>query len=281
MKKKIIFFVFVTVLVTALTHSFNNATSNASGAPAAKTGSPGDGSTCKDCHSGSSVTAQTGWITSDIPSSGYVPGSTYTITATATVSNITKFGFEISPQNSSGTVLGTMMCTNSTETKLISTNKYITHKSAGTTATNGSKTWSFSWTAPTKGSGDVTFYGAFLAANANGDDSGDKVHTSTLTVSEEVTTTIAEMNNTIHNVNVYPNPIHNEFSVFYSLEKSEKISIQLLDINGRIVSPFIEATRTSGEHTENFYLNNSINIGIYFLKIYTEQSSYMQKVLVI
>src|SRR5204863_8988529 len=93
------------------------------------------------------------------------------------------FGFEISPQSITGTLLGTLMITNTTETQLVGANKYVTHKLAGTTGA-GSKTWNFNWTAPVAGTGNVTFYGAFNVANNSGNSSGDTIYKSTLVVSE-------------------------------------------------------------------------------------------------
>lgn len=74
---------------------------NGGGAPSAKTGSPGDGGNCTSCHSGAATT-QAGLITSDVPLTGYVPGTTYTITGTITTNGVTEYGFQISPQSTSG-----------------------------------------------------------------------------------------------------------------------------------------------------------------------------------
>ncbi len=163
----------------------NEAMSHSAGAPATYTGSPGDGHTCTSCHAGPTAATQTGWITSNIPASGYVPNTTYTITATATRNNHTKFGFEVSPQNVSGTLLGTLVNT-SAQTQLVGTNKYITHTSSGTTGTSGFHTWSFNWTAPVAGTGAVTFYGAFCISNAGSNSSGDTIYKSTLVTQEVI-----------------------------------------------------------------------------------------------
>ena len=101
------------------------------GPPAGYTGSPGDGQNCASCHS-SSVQTITGVITSNIPASGYMPNQTYTITASLSQTGINRFGFQISPQNTSGTKLGSLIVTNSTETSLSGSGKYIQHKSPGT-----------------------------------------------------------------------------------------------------------------------------------------------------
>ena len=178
----ILFFGIVSLMVFDAT--FNEVNSHANGAPAMRTGSPGDGgNTCKNCHSGPTPTTQAGLITSTIPASGYTGGQTYTITATVTRNGHTKFGFEISPQNITGTKLGTLIVTNTTEMQLVGSGKYITHKSGGTSGTN-SRTWNFNWTAPAAGTGNVTFYGAFNITNSSNNSSGDTCVLSTLTVSE-------------------------------------------------------------------------------------------------
>jgi PKD repeat protein len=151
------------------------------GSPGGKTGSPGDGNaTCTQCHTGTPVTV-TGWITSNIPASGYVPGQTYTITATATHTGAVLFGFEMTAENASNNKTGTFIITNATQTQLVNNNKSVTHTQNGTTPSGNSKSWSVNWTAPAAGTGNVTFYGAFNAANGNGGSSGDVIYkTSTL-----------------------------------------------------------------------------------------------------
>lgn len=125
-----------------------------SGAPAGYSGSPGDGSDCSSCH-GTAATTAAGWITSDIPAAGYTAGQAYTITATNNMGGSGKYGYEISPQNVAGTLLGTL--TAGTNSKLVGSGKYITHSTSSSTI----KTWTFTWTAPLAGTGSVTFYGAF------------------------------------------------------------------------------------------------------------------------
>lgn len=154
------------------------------GSPGGKTGSPGDGgSTCAQCHSGTPVTV-TGWITSNIPASGYSPGQTYTITATATHTGAALFGFEMTAENSSNNKTGTFIITDAIQTKLVNNNKAVTHTQNGTTPSGNSKSWSVNWTAPAQGTGNVTFYAAFNAANGNGQNTGDVIYKTLLLVPE-------------------------------------------------------------------------------------------------
>lgn len=151
MNRKLLFFLVVGLAFT-LFGAFE--TMNPNGAPAGMTGSPGDGDNCTSCHGGTATTTAN-LITSNIPASGYVPGTTYTITATNTLSGSGKMGFEVSPQNASGSLLGTL--TAGSGNKLVGSGKYVTHSNANSTTNS----WTFSWTAPAAGTGNVTFYGAF------------------------------------------------------------------------------------------------------------------------
>ena len=159
--------------------------SNAAGSEGGKTGSPTDGASCTGCHYAGVGTGAT--ITSDIPSSGYIPGDLYTITANINQSGISKFGFEITSEeaNFGSAKKGTFFVTNSTETQPVNNNTAITHTAGGTSGSD-SKSWSMNWEAPNTGTGDITFYGSFIAANGNGNNMGDTYHPATYTVNEGV-----------------------------------------------------------------------------------------------
>ncbi len=157
----------------------NTAISNPTGAPAGKTGSPGDGgATCQasGCHSGT-PTVVPGIITSNVPTEGYTGGTTYVITVTTTGSG--NKGLEVSPQDLSGNLMGTLIA--GTGTKLLGGGKYLTHT---TPKTGSSATWTFQWKAPVAGTGDVTFYGAFAVTDKS-------TKKSTLVIKEKVAVAIA------------------------------------------------------------------------------------------
>jgi hypothetical protein len=172
MRRNIYLFIPILALAAFILSSYSGEDSDyPGGAPAGYTGSPGDGQDCHNCHGGSS-SAITGVLTSNIPAQGYTPGSTYT--STITVSGSGKKGFELSPQNASGTQLGTMAA--GSGSKLVGGTKYVTQNSAVTTST---ATWNVSWTAPAAGTGDVTFYCACVITKP-------VTKTTTMTVSEYV-----------------------------------------------------------------------------------------------
>ena len=256
--------------------------SNENGAPNAVTGSPGDNSkTCakSGCHTGNAVVSVPGIITSNIPPGGYVPGTTYTITATCSQSGINKWGFEISPQDNTGNLLGQLVITNTTQTKIVNT-KYVTHKTAGSSG-SGSKTWSFNWVAPAAGTGDVTFYGSFNYANNNGSDSGDHIKTSTLVIPENSGTTgIAATTANENSIDVFPNPVRDRISIRYATASSGMVSIGLYDMTGQKVQVLLDEIRGPGQHDETLLLNG-ISTGVYSVEVITGKKATVKKVMVL
>jgi len=260
-----------------------SAHSNSTGAPQGRTGSPGDGVSCANgsgCHTGNgNPTAASNMIFTNVPTAGYTPGATYTIiaTAAAAVSIIPqKYGFEISPQNATGAQKGTLVVTNSTETQLVGGTKYITHKQAGTSPPiAGQKSWTFDWIAPVAGTGDVTFYGAFVFANGTGNSSGDFVFT-TSTLVKENTVGVEEIGySNVNNWNVFPNPSNDKITVESIIKSDKEVKFELIDISGKKVKEISEI---------NILNNNTIDIndlsnGIYTLSIYTDERVVNKKVI--
>jgi len=150
------------------------------GSPGGKTGSPMDNSDCTSCHNIQGTTVTTTHISSNIPSNGYIPGNTYIITANLNASG--PLGFEITcEENTSNTKTGTLFNTDPITTQLVNNGNAITHTTAG----NSLNTWSFDWEAPSIGTGDITFYGAFIVAGYPiGSNTGDYLTLSTLSISE-------------------------------------------------------------------------------------------------
>lgn len=178
--KKFIPFLFLSTIIGISIVIFNQqeVNSNASGAPSGRSGAPGESNCSVSCHTGASLNSGSAIvsITSTIPSSGFVAGETYSVTATVSQAGISKFGFEISAEGSTGSNTGSWIITNSTQTKIVSSN-YVTHKSAGTSG-SGSKSWSMNWKAPCAGSDTVIFYCAYNVTNSNQQNSGDTIYTS-------------------------------------------------------------------------------------------------------
>lgn len=197
--------------------------------PGGKTGSPADGSNCTQCHAGSPQTISN-WITTNIPSSGYVPGQTYTITLTGTHTGVSRFGFELTAEDSKSNKVGTFTITNSTETGLTNGSHAVTHTGNGLTPTNNTKTWSFEWTAPAAGTGDVKFYAALNAANGDQSAGGDVIYLTNTQVIEDVNASIegAEANS---HLKLYPNPASDVLNISYPA--TDDYQLKIMDIAGK------------------------------------------------
>jgi len=182
---------FAAVLLVQIITSINvvDVHSNNAGANAGYTGSPNEfnSRTCSSqnggCHTGGGSTFQLGMITSNVPDCGYTPGETYTITLTVSSPGRSEFGFSVSPQLDGGATAGSMIATAGTQ--LNGSGRYLTHTAAGTSESSpNTRVWTFSWIAPSAGSGNVTFYAAFNASNNNNGSSGDLLFNSNLTIFE-------------------------------------------------------------------------------------------------
>jgi len=123
-------------------------------------------------------------IATNIPFAGYTAGETYTITVSANMSGISRYGFELTAENASGVKEGTFLITDPARTKTANGGKAVTHTSVGNSASGNSISWSVDWTAPATGTGTVTFYTTLNATNSNGNTGGDQIYTGTRSASE-------------------------------------------------------------------------------------------------
>lgn len=248
--------------------------SNSQGAPAGNTGSPFDNKTCarSGCHPGT-ASFVSGIISSNVPPTGYIPGSTYTITCSCSQSGINRWGFEVSPMNPAGALQGNLLITNVDSTKITSS-KYVTHTLKGTQGV-GAKTWSFNWVAPLAGSGSVTFYGAFNYSNSNGMASGDIIKTSNLTITENVTASVVDFSNQELELRVIENPVHDVVRIVFNSGKTEKQTIRILNQNGQLMKEKIIQMLAPGIHEEAIVAPEKS--GIYFIVVISDSKAESRK----
>jgi len=228
------------------------------GAPASVTGSPGDGANCTKCHGGT-ASKTAGLITSNIPVAGYVAGQTYQITATNNIAGSGNYGFEVSPQNTAGIQLGTLVA--GTGSKLVSGGtKYITQSNASAT-----KSWTFSWIAPAAGTGQVTFYGA-MARNYPG-----TVTLSSLAVQESLTTGVEENPAA---VSVLAGESNGLITVVLNT-KTNHSKITVFDLSGR------QLLSTSVSGGGSHQLDQIFKTGIYIILVQADGTVFKKKIMVI
>lgn len=236
--------------------------------PVGFTGSPTDGMNCTACHSGTASTPTSG-LTTDIPETGYVPGTQYTITIgnNFAVAGQTKYGFEMAAQNASGTQMGTFAA----GTGIFINGKYVGHSPAQSATT---PSWQIKWTAPTSGKGDVTFYVAVNAADGKAGNAGDQILLSSLTVKESVASSTENL-------------ITQDFLAYFSGEKTLNLSfnsatttlfyLQILDLDGKIVySQHINAVNGANQSTQS--LSSALNAGVYVVKLSDGKQNFQSKI---
>lgn len=211
-------------------HSYSNTT----GSPGGYTNSPGDGTkTCRTCHGPGAVTVKQNVITTNIPASGYVPNTTYTVTIAYTEQGRSKYGFEATSENSANAKKGTFSTAN-TNCRTIGTSR-ITHTSAGSTASGG--TFVFNWTAPSAGSGAITFYAVLNATNSNSnDDGGDNIYTTTAVVTENTSSGIADYISALGStIELAPNPVVDVLNLRVPAEFGTVSKFEVYDLNGKML----------------------------------------------
>jgi len=266
-------FATVVVLVLWIMMPQESAIGFSAGAPAGYCGAPSNGgSTCFVCHNdGSAPVTVPGMITSDIPVTGYAPGNTYIITASVAAQGHLRFGFEVSPQDAGGNLIGSMNDLGS-ETIFQGGGVYITH-SSNQVLTPNSKFWQFEWVAPAAGSGTATFYGAFNITNNDGSYTGDSVLISTLVVQEDISLS----------VDPYPASAfriyHNGAGMQILGIPADRYTAFLTDMSGKKVGQW-NFIRNSDSETTSLSTEEVLSTGIYILQCQSDSKQFTQKILI-
>lgn len=237
--------------------NFNPIRSN--GSPGDKTGSPGDGgATCTDCHSPGANFNLTPTITTNIPLTGYVFGTTYNVQVTATSNgNEAGRGFELTAENNAGSSVGVYDLTGATGSpQIITSGGSVTH-------TNDLfNSWSFDWTAPLVDEGIITFYTAVNAVNGSGT-SGDQVVTTTESVDSS---TLSLSENNILAFDIYPNPTK-DYITIHLPDGVMDGSIEIFDFLGRAV------ITTKINRIDNKLNLNNLTAGMYIINLTSEEKT--------
>lgn len=208
---------------------------------AGASGAPGE-TTCNatDCHNSFAVNSGTGSVTISSPNLtdwAYVPGTTYTISVTVAQSSINLFGLCFEALKPNGDNAGTLHAGTGTQIKNKTIGgfqrKSITHND-NTGATANTHTFTFTWDAPATDIGNITFYVAGLAANANGTEIGDRVY-STSQVVTAATVGLDEIASSKEAVLLYPNPAQHNLTFSTSELSTLVYEIIIIDLSGKTV----------------------------------------------
>ena len=166
-----------------LTGSKTNA--SASGPSPSHTGAPGE-SNCTECHSTFQVNSGSGNIQISGLPKNYLPGQQIPVTVTVNQSDAVIFGFQMTAINPVGAMSGSYTLPVGVPPTLQldsgpvngQQREYIEHTVNGVTPTQfGTKSWTFTWTAPSRRVGKLGFYVAGNAADSDGGTGGDRIYT--------------------------------------------------------------------------------------------------------
>lgn len=155
------------------------------GPAASHTSAPGENN-CTRCHTTNPLNTGGGSVTvSGIPLN-YRPGQQIPITVTTAREGGVIFGFQVTALDGRNLQIGNFSLPSQSPAQMQIVNgivggnqrTYVEHTKQGVTPTQlDTKSWTFTWTAPSSRVGKVTFYAAGNAANSDGTNGGDYIYT--------------------------------------------------------------------------------------------------------
>lgn len=251
------------VAVGAISTAYNLVASS-SAPPAGFSGGPGDSGNCTTCHAGSAISVN-GGISTDIPATGYTPGETYTITVGSGLTSLgsSKYGFSFTAQNTSGTNLGALTGGGN----VVTASNHVGHNGP---LSSGTPSWTFTWTAPSAGSGAVGFYAAVNAANSNGSASGDVILLSDTTVQENVATSVQAVEIKT-GISAYANA--NTVSVVANGLAAGNQQLEIYNFNGQLVASQVVSIAGS---TSTLVVSCTLDAGAYIANLGGYSSKFVR-----
>ena len=160
------FIIIITFLISiALSNSGGVGGNYANNAP--------NSSNCTSCHSGSANSGNGSVTITGLPSDGYVPGDSYSLTIKVSGSHRDGYGFQMASQVGNNNA-GTFSLSGNSQNAELSGSKV--QQSARTI----SGEWIVEWLAPNSDVGDITFSASGLATGGASSNSGDNVYTASV-----------------------------------------------------------------------------------------------------
>lgn len=242
---------------------------NRSGAPAGRTGAPGE-STCgtSSCHN---VTDNAGSATIGLSFGAgamtYTPGETHTIAISIDgAQNTGRNGFEIVALDAQDANVGTWVLSGDDKrTRSANNRDYVTQTNNG----SGQSAWEIDWTAPETDAGKVTFYLAYNDANDNGGRTGDDIYTATLEAEAALVSSVKDLGG-VENISVFPNPVKDVLNLRLNLTQEMQLTGTLMNQAGQNVANLFKEKMTTGEAFKSVNIPTGLTTGYYYLKLNDE-----------
>lgn len=227
-----------------------------------RTGGPGEG-LCSDCHNGGSFSPSATLVvrnSSNTVVTSYVPGQTYNLTFTVSATSA-GFGIQATSLNASNTSVGTFSSPSSNAQISTSGGRtYFEHN-----ATSATGTFTGQWTAPTTGTGTITFYFIGLAVNGTGNTNGDNATTGRTLQLTETTLNTLDFDFT-KSIQIQQNPVKDILAI-QTNKLYKNLNVEIFDISGKRVF------QNTYSDTKNISINFEAEAGIYFLKLNNEDNN--------
>lgn len=294
-KKYLLISFFLIAVITIITTT--NVNSELQYPPVGSSGDPFTNLTCaqNSCHAGPEQTATSNEVTINIgtgfPTTQldnnfvYIPGVTYNI-ALLISSSISPtpnpyYGFQMVALNVSNTQAGTMTANVSSTNTIVKTSpgtgtrQYMGHLNA-----NATKNWAFKWTAPSAGTGAVSFYYAFNAASASTVPPSvpeGTIYKNSVTIQEGVVG-IEHISSKLSFLNIFPNPVSNEFRISFDLKDANSVSSHLCSLDGKLSKELINEKMSEGNFSRVFNIKD-MPAGIYLVKLNAGEASVAKKIM--
>ena len=233
MKKNYIALSIGTILIVSMLSQ-----ANSGGAIAGRSGSEASNSaTCasSSCHSGPAAGANHSVsIQSNIPVSGYLPGSTYQIDVVVDDLNdvASLVGFTASVEDGNGNHMGSLAGSSNSSLTFGNPN-FVTHSFSATTLPSMGRSFRFDWTAPSAATApsSVKIYTAVNFCNGNGNTSGDIVQLANETIAKGSGVGLEE---TEIGFTAYPNPTQGLLAIRHSADLVGG-HYRIYDISGKLL----------------------------------------------
>jgi hypothetical protein len=240
------------------------------------TGAPGEGQTCRSCHGGGFGTTVSITLkdSTGFPVTDYIPGNVYDVDVSInTTGTAQRYGFQMVTLTSNA-IPYNAWSQPSANTRIASAGQrdYAEHRGKSTTSSFSTK-----WTAPVAGTGDIVFYAGGAAVNNDGSTSGDGGNTTSLTISEDISTSISAFSLTEKLV-FFPNPVEDQLLIKNTHSELLVGLIRIIDLNGKLIS---EQSLTVESNKQNVLDLSSLKAGVYMAQIITNNQGSASKRIVV
>ena len=80
---------------------------------------------------------------------------------------------------------------------------------------------------------------------------------------------------------VFPNPVDDQISLVFKLERESTVSIKIMDLLGNEVATLANERASSGEQTKTYTMANRLSSGIYFVRIVAGAETSVKRISVL